>query len=230
MSILVGILFAVFTSLLLPIAAFSYAIASKRWLPFLLGVLAFSISQLLLRIPLLDLLQKHSTTYILIGSTKPILFALILGFSAGIFEELARYLLMKFFMKKKDWTSGFIFGLGHGGVEAVLFLGLGALTALFSPVSFIYGGEYFLGGAERFFAITLHISLSIIVLRSVVERRIVFLIVAILIHGITNSLIGIIPQFMKGSHALITLELVFAVTAFITFIYSLIIKRKGILR
>lgn len=224
---LFGILFAILTSLILPLVALIYALIRKRTLPFILGVLAFTISQLFLRIPIIDYLQTHNTSFILLSSTKPILYFLILGFSAGIFEEAARYLFMKFFMKTKDWISGFAFGLGHGGIEALIFLGINASFALFSPLAYLYGGEFFISAVERLFAIILHLGLSIIVLKSVVRKRSLYLLIAILIHSITNSLIGIIPVFLQGTAALITVELIIALVAFATFMYGLIIKRKG---
>lgn len=227
---MLGILFAVFTSLILPLGALVYALMTKRTLAFILGVLAFTVSQLLLRIPILGYLQSESATFILISSTKPILYSLILGFSAGIFEEGARYLFMKYFMKTRDWARGFIFGLGHGGIEALIFLGINASVALFSPTAFLYGGEFFIGGAERLFAITLHVGLSIFVLGSVVQKRISYLLLAILIHGITNSLIGIVPLFIKGAAAVITLELMIMLLAFASFTASIMIKRRGILQ
>lgn len=224
-----GVIFAIFISVILPITAFVYAVLTKRWFPFVFGILAFTISQLMIRIPLLDYLQTNSTKFILLSTSQPILYSLILGLSAGVFEEVARYLFMRFLMKDKDWTSGFVFGLGHGGIEALLLVGIGAISILFSPLVSLYGAEYFIGGAERFFAISLHVALSIIVLRSVVEKRLIYLFIAILIHGLGNSLIGIIPLYLQGKTALFLLEFMIAFIAFATFTYSLIIKRKGIL-
>lgn len=222
-------MFAILISVILPIAAFIYAVLTKRLLPFVFGILAFTISQLMIRIPLLDYLQTNSTKFILLSTSQSILYFLILGLSAGVIEEVARYLFMKFLMKDKDWTSGFVFGLGHGGIEALLLVGVGAISMLFSPLVSLYGAEYFIGGAERFFAIALHVGLSIIVLRSLVEKRLLYLFIAILIHGLGNSLIGIIPLYFQGKNALFLLESIIAFIAFATFTYSLIIKRKGIL-
>src|SRR5699024_8161099 len=145
----------------LPLAAFLYAIKTKRYIPFLLGVLAFISSQVLIRIPLLEYLQAHSSTYLMISVTHPVLFAVMIGLSAGVFEGLARFVMMYFLMKQRDWQSGFLFGAGHGGIEALLFVGLGSVTMLFSPTANVHDLDFFVGGIERFFAMLLHIGLSI---------------------------------------------------------------------
>lgn len=52
--------------------------------------------------------------------------ALFLGLSAGIFEEMARYLVLRWWAKDvRYWRKGILFGAGHGGAEAVI---LGALV------------------------------------------------------------------------------------------------------
>jgi uncharacterized membrane protein YhfC len=48
--------------------------------------------------------------------------AFFLGLSAGIFEETARYLILRWWAKDaRSWKSGVMFGAGHGGVEAIIF-------------------------------------------------------------------------------------------------------------
>src|SRR5690625_679688 len=168
---MVGIIFIIIISIGLPFTALIYSLYKKSFIPFLLGILTFVISQILLRIPLLEFLSKNSTGFIMLSVTKPVLFAVAIGLSAGIFEELGRFIAMRFFMKKQDWKSGFIFGAGHGGIEAVLFVGISAVSLLFSPTAIAYSETYFIGGIERFFAIVLHIGLSIIVLQGVVQKR-----------------------------------------------------------
>src|SRR5699024_6298562 len=113
-----------------------------------------------------------STAFLMFSVIQPVLYSIVLGLSAGLFEELARYIMMRFFMKQRHWHAGFIFGMGHGGIEAVLFVGLNALTFLFVSTADIYSMDFFIGGFERIFAMLLHIGLSIIVLQSVVQKNI----------------------------------------------------------
>jgi len=43
--------------------------------------------------------------------------------AAGIFEEFGRFLAFFFIMKKKrEWKHGIAYGIGHGGIEAVLLI------------------------------------------------------------------------------------------------------------
>jgi uncharacterized membrane protein YhfC len=52
--------------------------------------------------------------------------AVFLGVSAGVFEEGARYLVMRWWAKDiRSWRRGVLFGAGHGGAEAII---LGAIT------------------------------------------------------------------------------------------------------
>lgn len=53
------------------------------------------------------------------------LYALYGGLAAGIFEETGRYLAMKLCMKKTlDKPNAILYGVGHGGIEAILLVGL----------------------------------------------------------------------------------------------------------
>jgi len=226
---LFGVIFTIGISLGLPAILLIYAIIKKQFLPFLLGVLTFVGSQMLIRIPILQYLEMNSSNYKEFSILYPVLFSIIIGLSAGVFEELARYVMMRFLMKQRTWQSGFLFGAGHGGVEAVLFVGISSLMILFSPTAVMYNTDFFIGGIERFFAIMLHIGLSIIVLQGVVQRKFRFVLIAILIHGFVDALVGIWPIFMPTNVALIAIELCLAMVAVAVFIYSLMINRKGVL-
>lgn len=48
--------------------------------------------------------------------------AVFLGLSAGLFEEGARYLVLRFWAREaRSWRAGIQFGAGHGGAEAIIF-------------------------------------------------------------------------------------------------------------
>lgn len=226
---MLALLFSLAISIGIPVFLLLYAVYTKRWSPFLLGVLAFVVSQVLLRIPLLQYLGSHSISYVMFQATQPILFSILLGLSAGVFEEVARYVAMRFFMVQRDWKSGFLFGAGHGGIEAVLFVGVPLVSALFSPMLNL-DITYALGGVERFFAMMLHIGLTMIVLQGVVQKRLLFLVLAILIHGGVDALVGILPLYVPKDYVLFVLESVLALTALALLFYSLMIKKKGVLR
>jgi len=146
----------------------------------------------------------------------PIFNAVVLGFTAGLCEEWARYLVLRAWMKKaRSFREAIAFGAGHGGVESAILGALVALTA-FSMVlteavdPALLGvppeamGEVeaqleawwsmpwyhpLLGGGERLMAITLHLSFSALVMRAVIvgQTRLVWL--AVLAHMGVDALV-----------------------------------------
>lgn len=91
--------------------------------PFFAGMLGFFIPQILIRVPILNTLESLE---LLSGlHNNFVLYALILAFSAALFETAGRYLVLGVFLKRRlSWRTGIISGLGHGGIEAVLLVGL----------------------------------------------------------------------------------------------------------
>jgi len=61
--------------------------------------------------------------------------ALILGLSAGLWEELFRYAMFRWWVKDaRSWGSGLLVGTGHGGAEAII-LGLLVLYNLINMIA-----------------------------------------------------------------------------------------------
>jgi len=57
------------------------------------------------------------------------IYALYGAFAAGIFEETARFLVFKTIMKKDtDPRNSIMYGIGHGGVESALVVGVGLIN------------------------------------------------------------------------------------------------------
>ena len=94
-----------------------------RVLPFFLGCISFVLFATILE-PIL-----HRA--VLGGSLGPTvtgniwLYALYGGFAAGLFEETGRYVFMLLVMKKDRLPqNALMYGAGHGGIEAILLLGM----------------------------------------------------------------------------------------------------------
>ncbi|WP_394230040.1 YhfC family glutamic-type intramembrane protease [Bacillus thuringiensis] len=225
-----GLIFTTMISFGLPLVALLYAFWKKRYFPYMLGVLAFVVSQILIRIPILNYLNGTSTDFQMFSVTQPVLLVLLLSLSAGIFEEIARFIAMRYFMKQRDWQSGFLFGAGHGGIEAVLIVGIPVISLLLSQTVIQNGDSYYFGGIERIFATVLHIGLSFIVLQAVVQKKFRYVVFAILIHGAVNTLAGIIPQYVPGTNGIVAVEVAIAISAVLVFSHSFILKRKGVLK
>jgi uncharacterized membrane protein YhfC len=152
---------------------------------------------------------------------KLILDALILGLSAGLWEESARYLAYRFWARDaRSWSQGLVMGAGHGGIEAIL-LGLLVLAnyvgrialqdvdlATVLPPEQVELGQQqlqaywsmpwydsFLGAIERFFSIAFHLSASLLVLQAFRRRQMRWLWLAIGWHTVMNA----VPLFAAGT-------------------------------
>ncbi len=182
----------------------------KRLKVFLLGALCFTISQPVLRIPLLNSLQR-STKFILLYTLNPILIGILIAFSAGVFEEGFRFLFKRNFIRpvKTDILEPILFGLGHGVTEALMVLWPFIFTLPISSLS--------LAIVERFLAIILHIGLSVIVWNGfMLNRRLKYLSISILIHGLVHSTIVI---FGSGINAIFLIESFLAILAVFMLLY-----------
>jgi uncharacterized membrane protein YhfC len=101
-----------------------------RGLPLLFGALAFFISQICIRIPILSYLGTQQW-FLDFSANFFIIYVLMLSFTAGLFEESARLggaALLKNHRTYKDIIS---FGLGHGLCEAVILVGLNMFSSAF---------------------------------------------------------------------------------------------------
>lgn len=190
---------------------------SLPWKLLLAGALTFLASQVL-HIPVLYGLTAMFKSGVLpsIPAAWTSLFnAVLLGLLAGIFEETARWILFSFFLKSaKSWEQGVVVGTGYGGTEAVI-LGVLALTQVASMIAmrnadlsamgipaeqlglakqqlaqFWSAPLYmaFLGLIERVSAISLQISLTVMVLYSVVYRKPAWFWIALLWHAVVDAL------------------------------------------
>jgi uncharacterized membrane protein YhfC len=102
----------------LPIGLFIifYKKFNAKFLPLILGIFGFIIFTLIFERSIhLIVLNKFSL------KEKPFLYLLYGVFMAGIFEETARF--VSFNILKKKYTgigTGLSYGIGHGGIEAIL--------------------------------------------------------------------------------------------------------------
>ena len=188
-----------------------------------IGALAFVLFALVLeQIPhviMLNLLGETLTENIW-------LYAVYGGLAAGLFEETGRFTAMKFWMKKSlSKESSVMYGVGHGGIEAVLIVGItcisnlitalminsGQIESAFSTIEDGAGKEtaiqglavlwttpgyqFFLAGVERISAITLHICLSYLVYRAVKYGMKKYYFLAVGIHFLVDALTVLLANF-----------------------------------
>lgn len=139
--------------------------------------------------------------------------AAFLGLSAGIFEETARYLVLRFWVRDaRSWRTAIMFGTGHGGIESII---LGALVFLgfFSMLAYrdvdlsqvvpvaqlelaqqqvaaYWTAPWFastLGALERLFTIPCHIFMAVLVMQVFTRRNILWMFAAIGYHALLDG-------------------------------------------
>jgi uncharacterized membrane protein YhfC len=177
------------------------------WRVYLAGGLVFIASQVV-HLPLNSALG-------LLGGKQDVglwplpLMALVAGLTAGVCEEVVRWLALRFVLRKtRGWRQALQFGAGHGGFEAIIF-GLLTLSTVASMIVIQQSGVQALGlsgdvaehakaalaafwgapwytpvmaGLERPFAIAFHIAMSVLVMRAVMRRQLGYLAAAIMAH------------------------------------------------
>jgi uncharacterized membrane protein YhfC len=180
------------------------------WLLFVAGALTFGLSQAV-HLPLNEII------FALVGQPSPLpdgANALILGFTAGLCEETARYVAYRWVWRDlRAWREALMFGAGHGGIEAMVLVGLvvgatglnmallqgaeletwglpAAQTAqLQGQVDAYWGQDWItplLAAVERLFAMTFHVGMAVLVLQAVEKRR--YWVLGIGLHTAVNAL------------------------------------------
>jgi len=102
------------------------------WKLFFIGAAGFVVSQIG-HIPFNQfVLNPWAKDFLEQGETigRVLLVSLLFGLSAGVFEEVTRYLFYYFRKSMRDWDEGLMFGAGWGGVEAIIFGLLAATTVI----------------------------------------------------------------------------------------------------
>src|SRR5437868_2858479 len=87
------------------------------WRYFLYGALIFFIFQVITRVPLVTWLQSMLAPQL--KASVPLQFGWItaLALTAGLFEEIGRYVGYRWLMRndEKTWDKAIMYGIGHGG-------------------------------------------------------------------------------------------------------------------
>lgn len=100
----------------------------KSLIPFWVGAVIFVVfARGLEMIPhTIFLLTDNPLSRLVNGNV--VLFALYGGLMAGLFEETGRYVAFRFLLKKyPEKETAVTYGIGHGGAESILLLGIGYL-------------------------------------------------------------------------------------------------------
>ena len=128
-----GMVFSLIVSFALPIGLFVYAKKKlgAKTAPFFIGCGVFFVMVLMLGAAI------HRIVFQLAGEAltgSVILYAVYGGLMAALFEETGRYIAMRFLVKPLDFPNAFMYGAGHGGVEAMLLCGVASISNVASAV------------------------------------------------------------------------------------------------
>ena len=203
---IISIVLTLIISLLLPPAfLIGYAMRHKKqgiWSAWLVGALGFFVPQILVRLPLLNVLGANPG-FLAFTQTHPVLYVLGLAFSAGLFELIGRFAVAMLLRKNLTYRRSLAAGLGHGGIEAMLIVGMAYINNLVflfliqtggfdafvaqtaaAGVDVTYlktipdtlattpGALYLLAGFERILTMICHAAMSMIVCYAVHRKRI----------------------------------------------------------
>ena len=185
-----------------------------RWAALGWGALAFPLSQLA-RVAVISPLNV-GLERILDPAIAITAITAVMVISSGLFEESTRWIVMRYWAKGvRSWREGVGFGLGHGGIEAMLLLG----NAMVSNIAMLQFGDVIrdqvaradnpdaltafdaqtemlnniglnlvaMSWYERILAIIFHVAMSVLILRAVRERKWQLWLVAVLAHIAFNT-------------------------------------------
>lgn len=202
---IIAVCVTLFISLVAPVIAYIvYGIRNKGkgvWTAWLLGAAGFFVMQVIIRIPIVNLLSILPG-FTLFVQKNYILYCLILAVTAALFEVIGRYAVAKILSKKLSFTRGIAAGLGHGGIEAMVLIGMTYINNLIyiiminsgsydgiieqtaalgvdtSPLLTIRetllatsAGMFYLAGYERILTMILHTALSLLVCYFVWKKK-----------------------------------------------------------
>jgi len=146
-----SIIFMVLTGVIVFAFPIGLAVWAKRryraafsFIPLLGGVLAFFISQEIIRLPIVQLLLPTLPWFQSLMKVSWAYF-LFMSFTAGLVEEPARYIVFSILKQRRSFTDGLSYGIGHGGIEAILLVGITYISNLFLSLAINSGNLGALG-------------------------------------------------------------------------------------
>lgn len=208
---LIGMIFSLLLSFALPIILLLLVkIKLKANLTsFVIGCAVFIVFALVLESLMHSVVLTATGTLL---TDNIILYGLYGGLAAALFEETGRLIAMNFFMKESlNKQNSLMYGIGHGGIEAILLVGMTYVSNLLSAFMINSGAlqasmelvdaefqqttfeqikvlwelppwQFYMAGVERLIALILQISLSVLVYKAASTKSRTFWFLAFGIH------------------------------------------------
>lgn len=218
------------------------------WVLFFSGVVGFIVSQVG-HIPfnyLLTLLFQRNVLPAPPQEYQLIFNAIVLGLSAGLWEELVRYGTLRWWIGKnvRTWSQALFFGNGWGGIEAIILGGL-ALLAFFQLLAMrnidlsglIPAAQLelvrqqiesywtmpwynsLMGAYERAWTLIIQISFTVLVLQAFTRGKIIWVWLAVTWHALIDAL----AVYIAGTSGFVAAEVAVTIAGLISlgFIFAL---------
>ncbi len=173
----------------------------------LIGALMFFLFQVILRIPALVYVQNQAW-YQIFAIRNMMLTVIIIAFTAALFETIGRYVGLKYLLKNKlERKNGIAYGIGHGGIEAILLVGItyvinivysilintGVISSTLVPQLINTSPSLFLAaGIERVFAILFHIAAALLVTYGIMENKKIYIFYSFMLHFLLDGVLVIL--------------------------------------
>ena len=178
-----------------------------------MGALIFFLFQVISRIPLVSLISPLIAPALRTSFAALLAWLVVLALTAGLFEEVGRYVGYRWLMRRqeKTWEKAVIYGVGHGGLESILLVGVSLLTTvglglallvlppaalpkmLYAQLALPYravaatpGWFPLLALWERLWTLPVHIALSVVVVQVFRRGQLRWLWFAILAHALVD--------------------------------------------
>lgn len=198
------------------------------WRYFWYGALVFAVFQIFTRYPVVTVLNNVFAPQLNASAPFRFTWYVILALTAGLFEEVGRYVGYRVLMRReeKTWNKAVMYGIGHGGIESIVIVGLLGLLSLLNIVitsglnlnvlapsqhatvvhQFVLLNAQptwfpLLGIWERLWTLPVHIAFSVMVLQVFRRKNIVWLWLAVLAHAIVDFTAIEIPQVLGASNS-----------------------------
>ena len=124
---MIAIIITLFITLIAPVIVWIiYGVKNKGkgvWKALALGAAGFVLLQMIIRMPILNIVSLIPGFGTFVAEYY-VVYCLILAFTAALFEVVARFGVAKILQKKINYEQGVAAGLGHGGIEAILIVGM----------------------------------------------------------------------------------------------------------
>ena len=124
---MIAIIITLFITLIAPVIVWIiYGVKNKGkgvWKAFVLGAAGFVLLQMIIRMPILNIVSLIPGFGTFVAEYY-VVYCLILAITAALFEVVARFGVAKILQKKINYEQGVAAGLGHGGIEAILIVGM----------------------------------------------------------------------------------------------------------